>query len=250
MIRFFDEKHIYLNPKNESYRSVTSILKKLEPQKDWDEIKRKYAKKNKITVEEVTRLWNHEKDISIVRGKKAHTQKELHSLSSATFMTEDAELIPVITPLMEDGVKINKSMVFKDGIYPEVILWLDRVKLAGQADKIEIINNVINVYDYKTNKKIEKESFRNYRGEYDTLNFPCAHLDACNFNVYSLQLNMYAYMIKRHNPLMTIGKMEIIHLLFENPEDIEEITGEVIYTVPNLQKEIVNILNAIEANKI
>lgn len=250
MIRFYDDKHIYLNSNNESYRSVTSVLKKLEPKKDWDEIKRKYAKKNKLTVEEVTRMWDHEKDISIIRGKKAHSLKENASLASSEFITDDAELIPVIAPYMEDGVKINKSMKLTDGVYPEVILWIDRVKLAGQADKIEIINNTINVYDYKTNKKIEKESFRNYMGDSDKLSYPCGHLDACNFNIYSLQLNMYAYMIKRHNPSMTIGKMEIIHLLFENPDDIEEITGEIIHPVPNLQKEISNILNAIEQGKL
>lgn len=250
MIKFYDDTHMYLNPDNVSYRSVTSILKKLEPKKDWDKITKAYAKKNNLTVEEVKAMWKLEKDNSIIRGKKAHTMLEAESLSQAVMIIEDKGEIPVFAPQYEDTVKVSPTMKLTDGVYPEVILWLDSYKLAGQADRIEIIDNTINVYDYKTNKKIEKQGFTNYMGETEKLVYPCGHLDNCNFNIYSLQLNMYAYMIKRHNPKMKIGKMEIIHLLFENPDNQEEITSRVIYEVPDLQKEIGNILKAIEQGKI
>lgn len=250
MIKFIDQTHCYLNENGDQYRSVTSILKKLEPKKDWEKITRNYAKKHNLTVEEVKALWQLEKDISIERGKKAHALKEKESLSCSNEVILGIEL-PVIAPEFEsDGVKYNNSMKMGDGIYPEVILWLNSSKIAGQADRIEIVNGEINVLDYKSNKKIDMEGFRNYLGETEKLVFPCAHMDNCNFNIYSLQLNMYAYMVKRHNPSLKIGKMSIIHLLFEDPDDREHITGQVVYEVPDLQKEVLNIIMAVQNNQL
>jgi hypothetical protein len=249
MIKFIDSTHTYTNLDGLSYRSVTSILKKLEPKKDWDAIAMKYAKKNGISVEEVKLKWKHEKDISIIRGKKAHSLLEAKELS-ATLKEVDGLSIPVIAPEFDGDVKYNKSMKLTPGVYPEIILWLDSIQVAGQADRLEIVDGKINVYDYKSNKKIDHASFVNHFGESEKLIYPCGHLDNCNFNIYSLQLNMYAYMVKRHNPTLEIGKLEIIHLLFENPDDLEEITGTVIYPVPHMQREIVSILTAIQNKKI
>lgn len=249
MIKFIDSTHTYTNLDGASYRSVTSILKKLEPKKDWDAIAMKYAKKHKLSVEEVKLKWKHEKDISIDRGKKAHYLLETEELAKSTKEVEGIN-IPVFAPEFEGEIKVNKSMKLIPGVYPEIILWLDSIQLAGQADRLEIVDNTINVYDYKSNKKIDHASFVNHFGESEKLVYPCGHLDNCNFNIYSLQLNMYAYMVKRHNPALELGKLEIIHLLFENPDNLEEITGRVIYPVPHMQREIVSILTAMQNKKL
>ena len=41
-----------------------------------------------------------------------------------------------------------------DGIYPEHMTYLKSASLCGQADRIEVINGKVNIYDYKTNKEI------------------------------------------------------------------------------------------------
>lgn len=249
-MKFFENQHKYINDKGEDYRSVTGILKSLEHDKDWNKIAEKYAKKHGLKVEDVIKAWDHERDISIVRGKKLHATEEskiLNSPNAVVFSEEHQKELHVRAAKTIDGVKEQRTLKLEDGIYPELMVWLDSAKIAGQIDKCIIANGQIFIDDHKTNKKIDKESFKNWAGQSEKLKFPCAHLDACNFNNYSLQLNMYAYMIKRNNPNLKIGKLRIIHYKFdENGEVIDSI----IYNVPNLQKEVAAIISMVKTKKL
>jgi hypothetical protein len=44
MIKFIKDGHLYVSKENERYTSVTSLLHKLEPKKDWDKIAKNYRK--------------------------------------------------------------------------------------------------------------------------------------------------------------------------------------------------------------
>lgn len=249
-MKYIDSTHEYFNEKNEKYISVTSLLKRLEPKEDWDEIARKYAKKHKMTVEDVKKAWDYERDKSIIRGKKTHALEEttlINGKTSVVFSEGNEKILKVVPSLLDNDVKESFSTKLEEGDYPELLLWLDSCKLAGQADRVRIVNNTIHIDDYKTNKKIDRKSFVDYRGQSKKLMFPCQHLDACNFNIYSLQLNLYAYIIKRNNPKYKIGTLRIIHFKFD--EDDNVISKEPI-VVPNLQKEIEKILTAFKNKKI
>jgi hypothetical protein len=249
-MKFIDSSHIYINEKGERYRSVTNLLHSLESYKDWDTIAKKYAKKHGMTLEAVQAAWNHEKDISIVRGKNIHAIEENHYLnnkSCVVFSEEHGRPMAIFGNPVIDDVKERKTTKLEEGIYPELMVWLDSVKLAGQADYIEIVDNVINVDDYKTNKKIDTNSYVKWDGTSDKLKYPCSHLDDCNFNIYSLQLNMYAYIIKRNNPKLKIGRMRIIHFLFNEDGTVKD---KVFYIVPDLQKEIKTIISLLKSKKL
>lgn len=242
-MKFIESTHTYLNKENVPYLSVTSILKKLEPVKNWDAIAEAYAKKNNMTLQEVQAKWQKEKDDSIVRGKKYHAAEEasILGLTFAAVMKNEVEVgIPIYGSQIINGEKKSDSLQLTEGVYPELMLWLDEAKLAGQADRVEIVGNRINIIDYKTNKKIDLTSWKDRYGKTEKLSYPCNHMDNCNFSIYSLQLNFYAYMIKQHNPKLRLGKMTIKHVKFSVDGEVEKVID---ISVPNRQKEVKDIID-------
>lgn len=250
-MNFKELGHKYISNEGKQYRSITGILKELEPKKDWGEIAKKYAIKNSLTLKEVQDKWQHEKDIAAVRGTKYHSSQEAKDLALPFAVTMDRNTTDVITvfpPTIIDGVKIGTKQTLSDGLYPELMVWLDSIEIAGQVDRPEIVNNTLNILDYKTNKKIDLEGWSSKWKPAEKLLWPCNHLDNCNYNLYSLQLNFYAYIILRHNPKLKLGKLIIRHILFEEGSDIP--VGEKDYEVKNMQKEIRNVVKAIKDKKL
>ncbi len=100
-------------------------------------------------------------------------------------------------------------------MYPEHMVYLKSAGICGQSDLVEVVNDKINIIDYKTNKEIKTESYKDWDGISDKLLDPVSHLDDCNFNHYSLQLSIYMYIMLKHNPRLKPGKMFIHHVIFE-----------------------------------
>lgn len=232
-MKYIDSNHSYINEKGESYLSVTSLIKKYEPVKDWQEIAEKYAKKHKREVEEVQASWKEEGRKSIEKGIAYHSRMEEEYVSKGS-IDINGKLYKVIPTPTEDGVKFAIPLKLEDGIYPEIIVYSDKYKVSGQADLVEIRDGVIYMKDYKTSKEIRKESHKHWKYGYEMMLTPLNHIMNCNFYQYALQLNIYMYLLKTHNRKLTIGTMEIYHV-----KDDQTIH----YEVPNLQKEAKSLLD-------
>jgi hypothetical protein len=242
MIKFFEESHKYVSIHGEVYTSVTSFIKKFEADKDWDAILKKYAKKHKKTPEEVRKAWDLERDKSIRRGNAYHKAQE-DILTSVDCLYVDEHELSIFKPDIQDGVKHSLNQKIDSGVYPEFLIFSEEYSLAGQADYVEVVGNTLNIKDYKTNKKIDTEAYKSWDGKTEKLLAPFNKLDACNFNIYSIQLNVYAYLILRNNPKKRLGTMEILHIQFD---DNDKQVGITKYKVPNLQKEVKIALNALK----
>lgn len=234
MIRFFEDAHKYIGKDEEVYTSVTKVIHSYEQDKDWDKIARTYSKKHGIELEEVKRRWDYERDKSVVRGNKYHKEREVELLNSPFLEVDGCEL--GICPCeCKDGIKYSRSLKLEPGVYPELIIWLDSAKIAGQADYVEVVNGKINIKDYKTNKEIKTKGFKKWDGTTEKLKFPLQNFDACNYNIYSLQLNMYMYMLLRHNPGLRKGTMELLHIQFNEDDTPVDTT---IYKIKDLQTDV------------
>lgn len=246
MITFIEDKHVYLNKNQERYTSVTTVLEQFKPKKDWDKIKKNYAKKNKMTVEEVTEKWEGIKNKACMKGTSFHKFKELELTSNQSIRHGEKD-IKVVPSYCIGGIKqSSETMILEEGVYPELIIWMDSVKIAGQADKITVVDGYVHIDDYKTNKKIDKEAWKNWEGIEEKLLHPVSHLSNCNYNIYSLQLSMYMYMILRNNPKLKAGKMRLLHVQFEEEtEDVEIIARVEPIEVPYRKDEIQSILRYI-----
>lgn len=226
-MRFIDETHSYITDAGEKYISVTTLIKQYEKKKNWQEIAEKYAKKNKKSVEEVQEAWKEEGRKAIEKGLAYHAKMESEYVDRGSVVIDGKEY-PVVSSPLENGVKMAIPLKLDDGVYPEIIIYSDKYKISGQADLVEVLDGKINIKDYKTSKEIKTESYKHWRTGHEMLLFPLNHLMNCNFVTYSLQLNIYMYLLKTHNRKLDIGQMEIHHV-----KDDETI----VYPVPDFQRE-------------
>jgi len=183
MIKLIEETHKYVNTDtNEEYASVSSILslfKKPFDKKYWAE---KKAADYGTSVDEVLQQWDDLRDHSCARGKNYHKIMEDFLLTQKREDGNDS---------LYDSLQHNMSNLgtIKE-VYAERLLYDHDYKVAGTADVIiDHPFNQFSVLDFKTNKKFRYVS---KYGEY--LLAPVDHLQSCEFNTYTLQLSLYAYM--------------------------------------------------------
>jgi len=140
---------------------------------------------------------------------------------------------------------------------PEHFLYLPSMKIAGQSDKVTVAGGRVDILDYKTNKEIKTQGFKNYEGITQKMLFPVNHLDDCNLNHYTLQLSIYMYVILKHNPLLRAGNLTLQHIIFEEEFDKDPygypiytkdehgnpiIKNIVQYKLPYLKDEVISLL--------
>lgn len=238
---------------DKKYISFSALKKLIEPVKDWDKIAEAYAKKHKMTKDQVQTAWAEKGRISREKGTLIHAYKEdllkadkLMGSNEAIYFTEESG----------DMKPIKSIENLPDGIYPELILYNNEYQVCGTADKviIETVDGIryVDVEDYKTNEEIKLESYFNPRSQtYDMLLHPCNNLMDCNYSTYALQLSTYAYFLERYN--YTPRHLTLIHLIIaeadgENEAIIEHegkkyyIKDEVYYDVKYLRKEVKALL--------
>ena len=238
------------------YKSFSSIIKLVEPEKDWDDIAAKYAKKHStkkdpLTVEDVKKQWAEKGRIARERGTLFHALKEEEDINSKDKPVYFSETINDIKP-------IRNLETLEDGIYPELTLYNNEYQACGTADKviIETINGVryIDILDYKTSETIDEESYYVARNQkFAMLANPLQSVMDCNFMKYSLQLSMYAFFLEKYN--FTPRNLILIHLIIneldlnkESKYKIEyegksfHVEHEIEYPVKYMKKEVKALL--------
>jgi len=247
--------------------SVTSLLSNFKKPFDAEKIAASVTKKSRskwfgIPPEKILELWKAEADRATTLGTFYHNQREADLCSLSSIELEGIP-IPVYKPLEEGALKKAPEQKLTDGIYPEHMVYLKSAGICGQSDLVEVVNSKVNIIDYKTNKEIKKESFKNWEGISDKMQHPVSHLDDCNFNHYALQLSIYMYIILKHNRKLRPGKIYIHHVIFE-VEGTDEygypitkyssngdpVVKEVVQMeVPYLADEVISIINWLYDNR-
>lgn len=262
---FEPENHKYSSEDNTKWTSVTSLISAYKEPFDAKTIAEKSSKNKKskwygIEPKEIQAIWKAEADRSTSLGTYYHNQREQDLISCNTIERYGKELSIYKSIEDENGRKIAPEQKLKDGIYPELMVYLKSASICGQADLVEIVNGKVNVHDFKTNKKIETSSYVNWEGISKKMLKPLQHLDDCNYYHYALQLSIYMYIITRHNPTLTPGRLVLHHVKFEEAEETDiygfpiillengaPIVKSIDYIdVPYLKREVELILKAIK----
>lgn len=270
-IYFEPSTHTYTSVDSEDktkWISVTTLLSILKQPFDGKGIAKKSAanKKSKwfgLTPEQIQAIWKKESERACNLGNWYHDQREKDILGCNTIVRYNAEL-PVIKSMKDEhGLKVAPSQKLIEGIYPEHMVYMRSAGICGQIDLAEVANGEVHITDYKTNKEIKTESFKNWEGISQKMFPPVSHLDDCNLNHYNLQLSIYMYIILKHNPKLKPGKLIIHHILFEEEESKDEygypilkqdadgnfIIKEIIpYELPYLKDEVIAILTWYKEN--
>lgn len=217
MVTFNPTNHTYISDSNEQYISVTTLLKKLEQPKDWNEIAEKYAKKHGETAQYWQQKWKEKGEIAASRGTLIHNYFE------NKYYNEPQEL-PVLAAHTDDS-SFKKSIELKNlepGIYPELLIYSNKYKIAGQSDLVKIYSDkTFIIEDYKTDKVINFESGSYYspkhkRSMKTMLSYPVNHLDECNWNKYQLQLSIYAFLLEQYG--FKNKGLQINHIITDRDE--------------------------------
>ena len=270
-IAFKSDDHTYVSINDEkiNWISVTTLISYFKKPFDAKKVAEKVSKNKKskwfgINPLEIQNIWNCESARATALGTYYHDQRE-NDICSFASMEKNGITIPVIQPLpLKDGLKIAPIQKLEPGIYPEHMVYLKSAGICGQSDLVEVVNNTVNIIDYKTNKEIKKESYVNWDGISEKLSNPLNNLDDCNFNHYALQLSVYMYIILKHNPKLKVGKMLIHHVIFD--EDEKDLNGYpvtkynengdpivkevIVIPVPYLQDEVISIMHYLKDNPI
>jgi ATP-dependent exoDNAse (exonuclease V) beta subunit len=264
---------IFFNAKDHSYKSlttepeiawysVTTVVSSLKKPFDAKKTAQKVSKNTKskwygIEPKIIEEIWANEAKRAVDLGTWYHNQREA-DLCSLASIEREGTVVPIFAPLpLKDGIKYAPSQKLEPGVYPEHMVYLKSAGICGQSDLVEVVNGRVNIIDYKTNKEIKMESFKDWEGISEKMLHPISNLDDCNFNHYSLQLSIYMYMILKHNPKLLPGTIYIHHIVFETegkdkwgyPIAKLDLNGEPIVKdvnlipVPYLYDEVIAVIN-------
>ena len=267
ILQFTPHNHKYTSEENIDWLSVTGLISNFKQPFDADKIAAKVAKSKKskwygLTPEEIKEAWKAEANRATTLGTWYHNCREADICGFET-MERHGFTVPIFKPIEKEGVKYSPDQKLKDGVYPEHMVYLRSAGICGQSDLVEVVNGVVHITDYKTNKEIKVEGFTNWEGVSQKMSPPVSHLDDCHLNHYALQLSMYMFIILKHNPKLTAGTLTIHHILFEeagrdrfdNPISALDTNGDPIvtdvvqYDLPYLKKEAIDIIHWLEDNR-
>ena len=157
--------------------SVTSLVSQFKKPFDAKAIVERVTKSKRskwygIPPQKILEIWDSEANRATTLGTYYHNQREADLCSFAS-IERDGITVPVITPVEEiDGLKQAPSQRLDPGVYPEHMVFLKSAGICGQSDLVEVVNGYVNITDYKTNKEIKTESFKNWEGISEKLLIP------------------------------------------------------------------------------
>lgn len=230
-LQFFEDTHTYLLNGKKVTTSVTTFVKKSFNEFDADLVIKKmmsgrnwtsskYYGKNE---DEIKQIWETNRIQASTLGTKLHKSIEL-------FYNQET-----ITDIQGIEKEFNMFKQFYNDhkhLIPYRTEWEvydEHIDIAGSIDMVyKNKDGTIDIFDWKRSKEITKEN------RWDTGKFPVHHLPDSNFWHYSLQLNMYKYILE-NNYGKTVNKMCLVclHPSFDTYN---------LYEVDNMQEEIIDLL--------
>ena len=270
-IVFTEENHSYKSLNQNDFIdwiSVTTLTSFFKEPFDAKKVAQKVSKKKKskwygMKPKDIQIIWKKESERAMSLGTYYHNQREDDLCALASIEREGVN-VPIFTPILKgNGVKHAPKQKLDPGVYPEHMIYLKSAGICGQSDLVEVVNGKVSIIDYKTNKEIKMQSYVDWEGVSQKMQFPVSHLDDCNFNHYALQLSIYMYIIIKHNPKLRPGSMYIHHVQFEeeskddNGYPITKYTKEgdpilknlVQIPVPYLKDEVISLIHYLHDNR-
>ena len=229
MIRFNEKEHKYTKKSGREYISVTTFIATFKQKVNWDQMAGFCAGKisstgndyRKMNKKEILIAWKINTKNALRKGSKYHDKKEMEILYKNQTLKKHIHI-------KGKGKRTNKLFQgYQDHIdlkeleagitYPELRLYLDKHKIAGHADLVRVLpNGYVDVEDYKTNAKpLSKKGFNGKK-----LKAPLDFLDDCDYIHYSLQLNIYGYILEQWG--YKVRYLKIRHMRFPEGTKIDK----------------------------
>lgn len=239
LISFDPEPHVYYYKNDKSFHSsVTSFVKEFFSKFDDKQdsiidklIKKNYDNKQSIyyqkTVKEIKDMWNNNKNEAAKLGTKLHYCIEQFYNDNYNTIEESV----TNTKEWEYFKNFQTNNKHLEAYRTEWEVFDEELDIAGSIDMVFKEDDKYHIYDWKRSKEIKTKGFGNDFGKE-----PIEHIQNANYWHYSLQLNMYKYILEK-NYGIKIDEMHIIvfHPNFENYID---------YQLPDLSSEIMSLVES------
>jgi hypothetical protein len=247
-VTYFDEPHKYFVDGKELI-SVTTLIHKY--QEDFDEPYWSNFKANEYQMEQriVQRMWTFINNKGTTKGSIIHDYAENLFLNKKFEYPRDMILKKFgFDPVLKE-YEITKKHVdnfYKDSfgklipIKTELVMFDRESMVAGMADMLfyNVKAKEFQIWDWKTNKKFSHNSERG-----DLLKGKLCMLEDCDMEIYSLQLQMYKYIIEK-NTNIKLGKSYIVWFSHNNENYEVMETKDRSYYVNAMIEERINELAA------
>jgi hypothetical protein len=220
MINFFEQEHKYIHDNGTEYRSVSHFVDGFKTKVDFNTIAKKYAKKNGLTTEEVLTEWEHKKNYCASVGTLLHSDKEIDEINQKIKNYYNTECLVKPSIAKSEGKKsFPLESIENNMVYPELMIYNHEHKICGQSDKVIIVNDTINIWDYKSDEEIKFFSYVSKFVERLKFQPPLDHLDQVNGNIYSIKMSIYMYFLWRAtNGKFKPGEIILEHCILKRDE--------------------------------
>jgi len=224
MIIFNEKAHSYTSILGDPYTSVTTKIGKYKPDIDWDKKAENYVKKHKSDINILVDLANkasltmEEAELKFGTTFSKERIREIWKMKGANAARggttwhnwmekqdsgrDNAVYIPLVNGEKE---AIDLSKIEPNKVYLEMMLYNNKAKICGQADRVFTFDNTSEVRDWKTvNKDLVPEVIA-YWQKVGNRNKQVQAKFKKPLNVlynsyweYAMQLSMYGYMLETY----------------------------------------------------
>jgi len=247
------KSHKYLYKSEPFKYSVSQVIKKFEPEVDFDTIAGHIANREGFLKEDILSKWDYMREYASLKGSMIHTLAEKMLYKEIGYIEQsvvidffkqqqitniEKNVKDFYLAVAQDISKLSKYFKsWKDDYFilrTEFVIGDIEHLIGGTIDNLAVNkNNNLAIFDYKTNKKITKQN--NYKQFFAP---PLNHLSVCEYNKYCLQVNFYKYILEKYTPFF-VEDMFIIWFNDDNKENVE------VIEVPAMQDEIDKIVKSL-----
>lgn len=193
---------------------------------------------------EIKERWKEKSDQSCIRGTAYHLKREHQAYELGYQDIPGTNIVGEV----QNHYTLDLAEL-PDGFYPELLVYNHEYEVAGQIDRVFIstepislsqitVENLtkvkwvegipylryIDLDDWKSNSKIKTEN------KYQRMKAPLAHLEDCSYSHYSLQLNIYSYLLENFGFISRSLRFTWVHEKLDMFGEIElDQNGEVIW---------------------
>ena len=180
---------------------------------------------------EIKELWANAGKEASIEGSRLHEDIEKYYNYEIT-MNKSIEFQFFLNFQKENQLKLYRTewSIYNEDI--KIAGTIDAAALTGRKNKDDKIELVL--YDWKRSKQIQRNNFNNSFSTCPKLK----HLHDNNYTKYSLQLNMYKYIIESKYENFVVKDMYLVCFHPNNQNN-----NYLMFSVPKLEKEIEIIVN-------
>lgn len=215
-IKYYDEPHKYFIGE-QSLMSGTAFVGMYKEKFDSEGQAVKSAKKKGVSVEEMLAEWEFKGDFSRTKGTLLHNyaenywQNKIFPIDYALYEEKFGE--GLMKGRLDECIRMFEEFYSESSnalvpIALELVVGDAELGVGGMVDGLfwNQKHGELQIWDYKTNKEIAEYSKYKKR-----LKVPINFLHDCELETYSIQLNLYKYIIQK-NTNLKIGKCYLVHI--------------------------------------